>query len=181
MSAPCIIVISGKAGAGKDTLGKMIAEDLEEKDKCVLVTHYADLLKYLCTSLFHWDGKKDEKGRSLLQYVGTDVIRKKEPDFWVNFIANVLSLFPNEWDYVIIPDCRFPNEIDVLKSAGYKVVHIRVTRNNYMTLTASQQCHPSETALDGVTPDYIIENNGDLDDLRKSFHITFNNEQEKQV
>lgn len=173
-----IIVISGKAGAGKDTLAKMMVEELEAKDKRVLVTHYADLLKYMCASLFGWDGKKDEKGRSLLQYVGTDIIRKKEPNFWVDFVVKVLSLFPDEWDYVIIPDCRFPNEIDVMKQAGYPVVHIRITRNNYMTLTASQQQHPSETALDGVTPDYVIENNGGLDDLRHSFSIYINNEQE---
>ena len=36
---------------------------------------------------------KDEKGRHILQYVGTDVIRKQAPDFWVDFISSVLTYF----------------------------------------------------------------------------------------
>ena len=55
-----IIVISGKAGAGKDTLGEIIRDKLEALDKTVLITHYADLVKYMCKQFFGWDGVKDE-------------------------------------------------------------------------------------------------------------------------
>lgn len=76
---------------------------------------------------FGWDGEKDEKGRTLLQKVG-DAIRAKRPDYWVSFISDIMEFFPGEWDYVLIPDCRFPNEVDYIKNAGFDAVHLRVRR-----------------------------------------------------
>lgn len=160
-----VICISGHAGAGKDTVGKVIKDKMEEQGYSVLITHNADLLKYLCTALFDWDGQKDEVGRSLLQYVGTDVVRKEKPDFWVNFLISIFDLFGDNWDCAIIPDCRFPNEVERLKEAGYVVKHIRVEREHESSLTNEQRSHPSETAMDAVVPDYTIYNNGTIDDL----------------
>lgn len=166
-----VICISGHAGAGKDTVAKIMKEKLEQHGQSVLVTHNADLLKHLCRTLFDWDGQKDEAGRSLLQYVGTDVVRKQHPDFWVNFLISIFDLFGENWDYAIIPDCRFPNEIDRLKEAGYRVTHIRVDRDVASTLTEEQRNHPSETAMNTVTPDYIVVNNGTIDDLRHNICV----------
>lgn len=161
-----VVVISGKAQHGKDTTANLLKQSLEADGKSVLITHYADLLKYICKQFFGWNGEKDEYGRQLLQYVGTDVIRVSMPDFWVDFVASILKLFPNHWDYVLIPDCRFPNEIEVLKNEGFDVVHIRVERPDFQSpLTPEQQSHPSETALDGVKPDYHLYNFGNLGDL----------------
>ena len=164
-----IICISGKAQAGKDTSANFMKEILEnEYNKNVLIIHNADLLKYMCKNIFNWNGVKDEKGRTLLQYVGTDVIRKQKPDFWVSFICDVVTMFPKYWDYVLIPDCRFPNEIECLKNTEHEVIHIRVWRPNYDNgLTEEQKNHPSETALDDVEPDYIIENSYTLDNLKQ--------------
>ena len=65
-----------------------------------------------------------------------------------------------------IPDSRFPNEIDGLKQAGFNVIHLRVRRENFESpLTTEQQNHPSETALDHVVPDFLIVNDGTLEDL----------------
>lgn len=163
MSKPTIIAISGHAQNGKDTCAQMFEKALKDKGKRVLVAHYADLLKYICKQFFNWDGKKDEAGRTLLQHVGTEVVREKYPDFWVDFIRSILTLFPNEWDYVIIPDTRFPNELSGGKYAGaFKTIHVRVTRTDpsfESPLTREQQTHPSETALDGYEYDYLVENN----------------------
>ena len=79
-----IITISGKAKHGKDCTATLIKKQLEEKRNKVLVTHFADLLKYICKTFFDWDGKKNKEGRSILQYVGTDIIRKQNPDYWVD-------------------------------------------------------------------------------------------------
>ncbi len=158
-----VIAISGKAQHGKDTTARFLKADLEMKGYRVLITHYADLLKYLCRSFFQWNGEKDEAGRRLLQYVGTDVVRRKQPDFWVDFLAGVLTMFSDEWNYVLIPDCRFPNEIDGLIKAGLDTTHLRVFRENFESpLTPEQQRHPSETALDGYIPDAYIWNDGTL-------------------
>lgn len=164
-----VITISGKAQNGKDTTAGLLKAALEADGYKVLITHYADLLKYICKQFFGWDGQKDDAGRHILQYVGTDIIRQKRPDYWVGFVTSVLELFPNEWDYVLIPDCRFPNEIDYLKEAGMDTVNLRVVRKNFKSpLTPEQQAHPSETALDDVEPDYYITNNGSMTDLKRN-------------
>lgn len=163
-----IIVISGKSGHGKDTLAKMIKKELESKDYNVLTTHFADLLKYVCKEFFDWDGKKDDPGRSLLQYVGTDIVRKKQPDFWTNFLIEMFKLFPNEWDYVLIPDCRFPDEIVGFRESGFDIRHIRISRPNFDSgLTEQQQNHTSETALDNYSYDYFVENDSTLKTLKR--------------
>lgn len=161
-----IICISGKAQHGKDTTAKLLKEKLERNGYSVLVTHNGDLVKYICKSFFNWDGKKDEAGRNMLQTVGTDVVRTKNPNYWVGFIASVLDFFPDKWDWVLIPDCRFPNEISCLTDLGFDVTHVRVVRDDFDSpLTYEQQNHSSETSLDGCVPDYLIHNNGNLDSL----------------
>ena len=162
-----VIAVSGHARHGKDTVARMLQEQLQADGNKVLITHYADLLKYICKTFFMWDGQKDENGRTMLQHVGTDVIRKKEPNYWVDFVADILNYFDGYWDFAIIPDTRFPNEFSRLKERGLDAVHLRVVRPDFVSpLTAEQQAHPSETALDNTEPDYCIINNGDLDALK---------------
>ena len=162
-----VICISGKARHGKDTTAGILKELLETNENKVLITHYGDLVKYVCRQFFGWDGNKDERGRTILQHVGTDVVRAKDPEYWVNFIVGILKLFDGEWDYVLIPDCRFPNELERIKEAGFDSTHIRIIRQNFISpLTPEQQAHPSETALDHVNPDVNIVNDGTIDDLR---------------
>lgn len=162
-----VILISGKAQNGKDTTASILKQTLVDNGDRVLITHYADLLKYICTNYFGWDGKKDDKGRQMLQYVGTDVIRKQNPTLWVDFVAMILKYFKGNWDYVIIPDCRFPNEITRMIEAGFDTIHLRVHRSNFESpLTQEQQNHPSETALDDFGADVYIENDSTLTDLK---------------
>lgn len=156
-----IITISAKARHGKDFCANLIKQKLELKGGKILIAHYADLLKYICKTFFEWDGQKNIEGRTLLQYVGTDIIRQKNPDYWINFLIGIFNLFPDEWDYVIIPDTRFPNENDIMKEY-FDVTTVRVMRPNFDNrLTEEQQNHESETALDNYCFDYKIINNGD--------------------
>ncbi len=161
-----VILISGHAQNGKDTCAGILKTKLMHNGYRVLICHYGDLVKYICTTFFGWNGLKDHQGRSLLQRIGTDVIREKQPDYWVNFIIDILMFFQNEWDYVIIPDTRFPNEVDRI-SEKFNSVHLRVERKHFKSpLSIEQQNHPSETALDNCEPDVWIHNNGSLEDLR---------------
>ena len=43
-----IYAISGKAQHGKDTFAEFLYQELTEKGYKVLVTHYGDLVKYIC-------------------------------------------------------------------------------------------------------------------------------------
>lgn len=181
---PRILCLSGPARNGKDQSATYIAESLREQGYSVLVTHFADLLKFMAKNLYGWQGDKDGparyeingqtvNGRGLLQILGTDVIRAKEPDLWVNFVIKELKLLGYNWDYIIIPDCRFPNEIDRFKEEGYDTALIKVIRPGFDNgLTEEQKSHPSERAMDDYPADIVIVNNSGIDELKTVCRVT---------
>ncbi len=93
--------------------------------------------------------------RRILQLLGTEGGRKNvHPDIWVNAsMANV-----DKDDNIIFTDTRFPNELKAIKDRGG--ISIRLERGGGDTGD-----HPSETALDDAKFDYIVNNDGDLEDL----------------
>lgn len=173
-----VVCISGKAQHGKDTAAQYMKEMLEAKPKAdgmensVLITHYGDLVKYVCKTFFDWNGKKDDAGRELLQTIGTDIVRGEDPDYWATFIGDMLSFFEQAWDYVLIADCRFPNEIEHLVKRGFDVTHMRIVRDGFISdMPEWQQEHISETALDEYIPDIYVHNSGYLAEFYESLLI----------
>lgn len=167
-----ILLISGKAQAGKTTTANFIVkamnESLKPKDKKAVIINYGDLLKYICKQYFDWDGSKNTAGRTLLQEIGTEVVRAKYKGFWVDFAKDLAYLFDDYWSCAVIGDCRFKNEID-WGEYGDDVKHIRIVRPNHDNgLSEKQKNHPSETDLDDVTPDCVIVNDGTLEDLEQN-------------
>lgn len=153
------------AQSGKDTFAGIFEQQMTAQGKKVWVTHHADLLKQMAKDIYKWNGEKDEYGRGLLQYLGTDKVRKMRPDYWVEHILGQLDVIDGDIDYVLIPDSRFPNEINAYKEAGYKTVNVDIQRPGYDNgLTEEQRNHPSETALRGYAADVVIVNDGSLDD-----------------
>ena len=73
--------------------------------------------------------------------------------------------FPN-W---IITDVRFPNEAKAIKDRGGIVIRVNRTYytedKKYIIGYDPFETHPSETALDDYEFDYVIENDGSLDEL----------------
>ena len=162
-----IILLSGKAESGKSTVALMVKEILESKDKKVLKMAYGDLVKYLCGKYFNWDGQKDEKGREILQQIGTNVIREKSPNYWVDFVIDFVNLFKDEYDFVIIDDCRFKNELERWDIGDWDTYIVRVERKGHTSsLTQTQLLHPSETSLDTYHFDYYIESKDGMDALK---------------
>lgn len=114
--------------------------------------------------------------RDLLQLIGTEAMRDViHPNVWVNALFadykpmkigdNVSKFtldyksgncFPN-W---IITDMRFPNELKAIKDRSG--ITIRVNRPQLIPRDFE---HPSETALDNATFDYIINNDGTIEEL----------------
>lgn len=161
-----VICIAGKAQHGKTTVANYMKLSLEKRGNKVLITSYAGLVKYICKAFFGWNGKKDDAGRKLLQKVGTDIVRQKAPDYWVNFIIDMLRFFGDNWDYVILDDFRFPNEITKLLAAGHEVRYIKVIRENFKSpLSAEAKEHISENALGTIVPDFEILNSASLSKL----------------
>lgn len=154
------ITISGKAGHGKDTFASNLKRNLEDLNYKVCIFHYADYIKMIATQIYEWDGNKDFKGRSILQKLG-DNLRSKDKMLIVNELIKVLELVENDFDIALIPDSRFPVEIDAIKNK-WETISVHVTRPNYMNnLTDEQKKHITETSLDNYNYDlnYIIEEN----------------------
>ena len=107
------IILSGKSGSGKDMMAQFMKEELAKHGQKVLVIHYADAVKWFCRDFLDWDGKKDEVGRTLLQMVGTDIVRAKHPNFWVGIVVGLIQAFEpyKDFDVAIIPDARFLNTV----------------------------------------------------------------------
>lgn len=163
-----ILNIAGKAKNGKTSVAEIIKRKLEKKGKKVLIMNYADTLKFYCREYFGWDGNKDEDGRGILQKIGTDIVRQREPDFWVRCVANFISVFGQDFDLIIIPDCRFVNECEFFKDE-YHVMNVRIERLNFDNgLTEEQKNHPSETSLNIYCFDYYLESESGLKNLEKT-------------
>lgn len=70
--------VSGLAGSGKDTLADILCELYGYKKD-----HFAFDLKFLAEAHFNWDRQKDDRGRDLLQQLGTDVGRDYCRNIWL--------------------------------------------------------------------------------------------------
>lgn len=154
------ITISGSAGHGKDTFANNLKINLEDLSYKVCIFHYADYIKMIAREIYGWDGNKDFKGRSLLQKLG-DNLRNKDKMLIVNELIKVLEIVENDFDIALIPDARFPIEIDAIKEK-WETLSIHINRVNYLNnLTDEQKKHITETSLDTYEYDikYDIEEN----------------------
>lgn len=99
--------------------------------------------------------------RLLLQLIGTDLFRNQlHPNTWVN--ASFANYLNNAW---IFTDVRFPNELEAIKK--HNGITIRINRGlvERTGKLIQEPEHISETALDNAEFDYIIENNGTIEEL----------------
>ena len=193
-----IIGICGFIGSGKDTVADYLVNFHEFRRES-----FANTLKDAVAAVFGWDrimleGRTKEARewreqpdqwwsdrlgqqitpRWILQYWGTEVCRKGfHDDIWIASVENKLR---KSGDNVVISDCRFPNEIASIKSAGGKIVWVqrgilphwydiavKANRgeNNAITWLEKEKIHASEWAWIGSNFDYKLDNNGSIDNL----------------
>lgn len=170
-----VILFSGDAEHGKTASAILLKKKLESINKKCLIVNFADYLKYICKQYFGWDGNKDKIGREKLQFIGTDIVRKKNSNFWAETVVNFVKVFEDQYDYFLIGDCRFPNEQSCFKERGIDTLSIKVFRNHFENkLTPEQRMHSSERALDGYNFDYIITSESGLDNLSIEINKLFN-------
>ena len=115
---------------------------------------------------------KTELTRIILQMYGTNIFRDRvDYDFWVKQLIKRVK--ESDEDVTIVTDVRFPNEIDLLlDDEDLDVISIRVERN--MERMGKENKHESETALDDYRMfNYIVDNNGTLEDLWNSMCCMF--------
>lgn len=153
-----VILICGKAEAGKTLTANVLLKEIKAIGKKGVIIPYGDYVKSTARLIWGWNGEKDELGRGLLQWWGTDCIRKNHPDFWIETVRRLATVIESSFDFLIIDDCRFVNEIEAW--THYPHVSIRVERplhENRLTLT--QQNHPSEKGLDDYPVSFVVSAN----------------------
>lgn len=87
--------------------------------------------------------------RRLQQFIGTEIFRSRDPDFWVKLAEDYLNSI--RADYVIIGDVRFPNEASLIKK--HNGILIKVVRPNYKE---DDDNHISEKLIYSLPVDYTI-------------------------
>ncbi len=186
-----IIGICGLIGSGKGTVADILVEEHGFKK-----LSFADSLKDGVAAMFDWprhllEGDTEESRewreqsdtfwteetgkeispRLVLQLVGTECMRQGFYDgVWVSLAKKKLIRFPNQnW---VIPDTRFPNEINMIHSVGGTIWRVKrgadpdwfdALRENNIIPT---DVHPSEYEWVRSEFDQVIENEGTLEDLR---------------
>lgn len=200
-----IIGVVGLIGSGKDTVSNYITSQTDGKR-----TSFAAPLKDMCSAVFGWprhllEGDTDESRdfretpdiywagklsmpnftpRLALQLMGTEIMRESfHQDIWLNSLEYRL-LKDNETELVVVSDCRFMNELSLIKEMGGHV--IRVVRGEepewYETASLANtgdpiaekimmntynDIHQSEWAWAGFDYDTVINNDGTLLELQE--------------
>lgn len=163
-----LIGIRGEKGHGKDALATALIERLPGTVRRLA---FADALKRTAMDLYGLSIKQcygtlaDKETtdprwglspREILQRLGTEVGRSVHPETWTRKLLADAALTSGR--FLLVPDTRFPNEVDAIHGAGGVV--IRVIRPGFRT--GAFEGHASETALNAVPADYTVVNDGDL-------------------
>lgn len=91
--------------------------------------------------------------RIIAQTLGTDVFRELDKDFWVKLVVEDIKKVQDSVDFVIIDDCRFPNEHLGKYFKNLFVIKLETANGN------SKDGHPSETEVDKVAYDIKVLRN----------------------
>jgi hypothetical protein len=182
------IGLCGKMGTGKDYIASNIIMPYIENiiQKKGIIWSFADQLKVNVMIENNLKYKelyvnKTHKTRKLLQEKGTEKGRNiYGKDIWIRYLNAWSEVLQHKgYDYVIVPDVRFIEEIDYIKSKCGVIFKIEAPNRNKRRIEIEKafesQFHSSETSLDKLDKckfDYVIKND-DCDFLDVTRIISF--------
>lgn len=148
---------------------KIVAAQMLEQLNAYLMVYDVSSQKWTYDTI--QERKGEPQIRKLLQLVGTELGRELYGDtVWIDLLMKNAKNLPR----VVVDDARFPNEIEALRSEGFKIVRIMrphqqqvaMVQERYPDTWQEVMEHPSETAWKDVEFDHIIFAK-DLDELRE--------------
>ena len=177
-----MILIAGKAEAGKSTLAHMIAAEAFKCGMVPAVMSFAGALKKEAASKGYDKESNPEKYREYCQTYGA-LYRKDNPEHWVDKLDDeVRDLVKKEraslknnnkyWERcIIIDDCRYINEVAYGKDN--EAILIFLTAGNRKLKEAEWRAHESEELA------HLVEEGTETGELFN--HIIFNDSSEKAL
>lgn len=156
-----IIIFSGKQYSGKDTVAKILLEQMPDYKRCAM----GDIIKLVYGSQKSLTYEEIERNKPIYRQDLIDLGnwgRSVDPDYWLKKIISQ----PGK---IIVTDVRVPHEYEVFKAAGAIAIRVeaaRETRAKRGELVGETDV--TEVGLDHITDwNYVIENNSDYQTLKE--------------
>lgn len=155
-----IIIFSGKQYSGKDSIAKILLENMSEYKRCAM----GDIIKLTYSARKGITYEEIEKNKPMYRQ---DLIelgnlgRSIDPDYWLKKIIS-------QEGKIIVTDVRVQHEYDVFKAAGAITIRIEASREDRAKRgELIGEDDVTEVGLDHITDwDYVIENNSDFETLK---------------
>lgn len=154
-----IIAFTGKKGHGKSTASKKVEDMLFADGQNVVRINFKDSLvkkmrecangllkdiaEHYSTTVDTLFDEKPPIMRKLMQFVGTDVYRSTDDNFWVSSWEKKIEPYRRSDVIIIVDDVRFKNEFDIIKNNGGEIYRIVATNKPIPT-----DVHQSETEME---------------------------------
>ncbi|MEV5319155.1 hypothetical protein AB0K92_16120 [Streptomyces sp. NPDC052687] len=178
------IGIIGRARVGKDTAGKWFVDErgyrrvafadaLKEAawkvNPWISVDAWPTFPRRLADKVAgpnSWERAKDDypEVRRILQELGA-AMRAVDPDIWIRPVLAQAIQANDAGTPVVVTDVRYPNEVDALKRAGFRLIHIDRPG-------VPQLDHESER-LGPEAAHYLVQNDGSLYDLYARIEVVW--------
>ena len=109
-----------------------------------------------------WTVVDDNNGwtiRRIMQTIGTDIgVNQIDTNIWLKEFEKAMFSLEEVYDTVVMVDCRQTHEIEFVRERGGSVIHI-------LRDTGLTDDHITEQGLPIENGDFVIENNGSLDEF----------------
>jgi hypothetical protein len=164
-----LIGLTGRAGAGKDTIGDYLKNSWQFGKGS-----FAGPLKDACSSLFgvprlvfenpsekervveHWG----RSPRWMAQWLGTEVMRDQyDTNFFLDRMDLMIKRSPV--DRMVVTDVRYDNEAEFIKARGGVIWKIEAGERT-ACLSGETAMHRSEMGIKDSLVDATVDNSGDL-------------------
>jgi len=163
-----IIGLVGNLGCGKDYITNNYLLPYLGKENCQIISFgdslKVELLVHMRTNFDKLYVSKDKKTRKLLQFYGTDIMRKKHgDDIWIRYLDSWIKVHKlRKKKFFIIPDVRFENEANYIKKNKGILIKIDAKDRNIDKINEEKLSdeinHVSETSLKNIICDLYLDN-----------------------